>query len=483
MVSRGGESVAVVTMSYIANTEAERQGMLAAIGVGSIEDLFDDVPARVKIDGLNIPPPLAEPELLRLLRDLSERNADLVHYPCFLGAGAYRHFIPSVVGYVTGRSEFSTSYTPYQPEVSQGNLQATYEYQSLICELTGMEVANASMYDGATAVAEAAIMAINLTNRRKVVLAPALQPEYPAVVRSYLAGQGVEILEVPLVRDDGRTEPRLTAAAAAALFDAETACLVVQQPNALGIVEDLRGLADVAHAAGALLVVDVDPIALGLLEAPGALGADIVVGEGQPLGLPTSFGGPYLGLFGCREAYIRQMPGRIVGATVDGLGNRGYVLTFQAREQHIRREKATSNICSNEALCALTAAVYLSWMGPVGLREVAETCLQRAHYAARRLADVGYPLAFPEAPFFKEFAVRCPIPPVEVNRQLLERGIVGGFPLGRLDRALEDCLLFCVTEMNPREEIDRLVEALAAIVGAAPSPSPSPKPSPEEARA
>ena len=450
-------------MSYVANTRADRQRMLEMIGVRSTSDLFVDIPARVRNPKLNLPPPLTEPEALRHLRELSERNYDLLHYPCFLGAGVYRHFIPSAVGYVTSRAEFSTSYTPYQPEVSQGNLQAIYEYQSLVCLLTGMDVANASMYDGATAIAEAAIMAVNVTGRRRVLLSPAVHPEYRAVVGSYLMGQEVRIDSAILGSLDGGPEPTFDPTEAERLVDEETACIVVQQPNFFGCIENVPALAGVAHRAGALLVVCVDPISLGILQPPGCQGADVVVGEGQPLGLAPSFGGPYLGLFACREGYVRQMPGRLVGATVDARGDRGFVLTFQTREQHIRREKATSNICSNEALCALAAAVYLNWMGSQGLRQVAETCLQRAHYAARRIAEIpGFEPAF-ATPFFDEFAVRCPVAPAEVNRRLLTEGIIGGYEVGRVSPRLDSLLLLCVTEMNPREEIDRLVEVLARI--------------------
>ena len=475
-------------MSFIAHTDPERARMLAAIGVDSIYRLFDVLPHSIRHPNLNLPHPLSELEAMRLVRSLADRDTDLEAAPSFLGAGVYRHFIPSVVPYVLGRAEFFTSYTPYQPEVSQGNLQAIYEYQSLVCALTGMDVANASVYDGATAMAEAAIMAVNVTQRTRVVVAPAVHPEYLATTRAYLQGQKVEVESLtppsgtplpqggrgaggegflsPALPQGGRGaggEGFLSPAAATAALDSTTACLIVQQPNFLGCVEDLRALAEVAHAAGALLIVVVEPISLGLLQPPGALGADIVVGEGQPLGLSMSYGGPYLGLFACREQHIRQMPGRIVGATVDTNGRRGFVLTFQTREQHIRREKATSNICSNEALCALGAAVYLNWMGPRGLREVANACLQGAHYAARRIAELpGFSLAF-DAPFFSEFAVRCPVPAAEVNRLLLEDGIIGGYDLALFDPSLADCLLLAVTELNTRAEIDALVGCLARI--------------------
>ncbi|MHB1416045.1 MAG: aminomethyl-transferring glycine dehydrogenase subunit GcvPA, partial [Chloroflexota bacterium] len=378
------------------------------------------------------------------------------HCPSFLGAGAYNHFIPAVVGRMVGRSEFYTSYTPYQPEISQGTLQSIFEFQTLICELTQMDVSNASLYDGASATAEALVLAVSVTRRRKLVLGDTVHPEYRTVLRTYTRELGLEIVEGGR-RDGGRLDPAWVRAA----VDENTACVIAQQPNFLGCLEDMEALARAAHEVGALFVAVYDPISLGLLRPPGAYGADVAVAEGQPLGIPISFGGPSLGLFSCAEKYLRQMPGRLVGETVDDQGRRGYVLTLQAREQHIRREKATSNICTNQALMALAATVYLSYMGPQGLRRVAELCLQKAHYAAERLGTLaGYSLAFAD-PFFKEFALRCPRPPALVNAGLARRGIVGGYELGRDYPELADCLLFCVTEMNPREDIDRLVAALA----------------------
>jgi glycine dehydrogenase subunit 1 len=340
--------------------------------------------------------------------------------------------------------------------VSQGTLQTIYEYQSMVAELTGMDAANASMYDGASAVAEAVIMAVAATRRRKIVLADTLHPHYRAVARTYAEGPELEIVEPAAER--GRSfDGRLAADVAARYVDQDTAALIVQQPNFLGSIEDLRSLAEVAHAAGALLVVAINPIALALLESPGAAGADIVVGEGQPLGIPLSFGGPWLGIFAAREQYIRQMPGRIVGVTVDLEGKRGFVLTLQAREQHIRRERATSNICTNQALCALASTVYMATLGKAGLREVAEICLQRAHHTAERIAELpGFSVAN-TAPFFHELVVRCPN---GTASRLADAGIVAGYPLGRFYPGLDDALLLCVTEMNPPEEIDRLVEAL-----------------------
>jgi len=450
------------TMTYLPHTDADRQAMLETIGIERIADLFPDVPAAKRFPVLELPAPLSEPEILRELQALSESNADVDHYPCFLGAGAYDHFIPSVVRHIIGRSEFYTAYTPYQPEISQGTLQAIFEYQSMVCALTGMDVANASHYDGATATAEAVIMALSVARgrRRKVVLAPAVHPEYRAVVRTYTQGMGLsyagdESLRVDL--DDLRH-----------LVDDETACVIVQNPDFFGRLlnlNKLQALADAAHAHQALFVVVADPISLGLFRPPGDYGADIVVGEGQCLGNPLSYGGPYLGLFACREQYVRRMAGRLVGQTEDRQGRRGFVLTLSTREQHIRREKATSNICSNEALNALAAAVYLAALGRTGLRQIAGLCYHRAHYAAARIAAIpGFALA-DESPFFKEFVIRCPRPPAEINDWLWdEYGIIGGYELGRDYPILDDSLLFCVTEMNSRSEIDYLVNALEEVL-------------------
>jgi len=448
-------------MSYLPNTDADRAAMLQAIGIEGIDQLFHDVPAGCRYPPLNLPPPASEPEIMRELREISEYNVDLEHAPCFLGAGAYRHFVPSVVGHVIGRSEFYTAYTPYQPEISQGTLQSIFEYQSMICALTGMDVANASHYDGATALAEAVVMAVNVGRgkRRKVVLSGAVHPEYRAVVRTYTQGMGLTFA--------GEEAGPLATDKLAAMVDADTACVLVQNPDFLGYLASpsaLRALADAAHAAGALLVVSADPIALGLFAPPADYGADIVCGEGQALGGGLNFGGPYLGFFAARQEYVHKMAGRIIGQTVDGKGQRGFVLTLSAREQHIRREKATSNICSNEALMALAAAVYLTAMGKTGLRRVAELCYHKAHYAAARLAALpGYQLLASQ-PFFKEFALRCPRPVHEVNDSLLnEWGIIGGYDLERDYPQLANTMLVCVTEMNTRDEIDALAEALDSL--------------------
>jgi glycine dehydrogenase subunit 1 len=431
--------------------------MLDAVGVDSVEELFDVIPAEKRYPGLALPGPLSEIEVKRLLRGLAEKNADLDHHPCFLGAGSYHHFIPSVVDHIVRRGEFYTAYTPYQPEVSQGTLTSIYEFQTMVCALTGMDVANASMYDGATALAEAGLMAARVTRRYKLLVAASSHPTHRRVLRTYTQGMGIEIQEVRR-SEDGSVD----ASHADALLDDEVAALMVQNPNFLGCLEDLALLSDLAHAVGALLVVSVDPVALGLFKAPGDLGADIVVGEGQSLGSPPSYGGPYLGLFACREKHLRQMPGRLVGMTTDANGRRGFVLTLQPREQHIRREKATSNICSNEALVALAAAVYMAVMGKQGLRQVAELSYHKAHYAAERIAALhGYQRLL--GSFFKEFVIRTPLSPSVVNGKLWDRGIIGGHDLTADYPDLASCLLFCVTEMNTRDEIDGLVEALREI--------------------
>jgi len=438
---------------YLPTTDADRARMLATIGAKSVGDLFGDVPPQALYPDIKLPPPLSEVEIKAELAALAQKNADLNDYACFLGAGAYRHYIPSVVNAIISRGEFYTAYTPYQPEISQGTLQAIFEYQSMICQLTGMEVANASHYDGATSVAEAAIMAINSApNRSKIIVSPAVHPEYRATLRTYLQGRDIEIV--------GDEDARASIADLLPLLDDKTAGFIVQSPNFCGELEDLTGVAAAVHAAGALFIVSADPISLGLFKSPGEYDADIVVGEGQSLGSPTSFGGPYLGIFACKEKYVRRMAGRLVGQTTDNRGQRGFVLTLQTREQHIRREKATSNICTNEGLVMLAACVYLATMGKRGLRQVAELCYHKAHYAAEQIGKLpGYQVATTRS-FFKEFVVRCPQPPAEINRQLLGHKIIGGYELGQTYPHLADCLLFGVTEMNTKAEIDRLVEAL-----------------------
>ncbi|MDP2676041.1 MAG: aminomethyl-transferring glycine dehydrogenase subunit GcvPA [Dehalococcoidia bacterium] len=434
---------------YIPNTDEDRRAMLGAIGVATAGELFADIPPELRTEGLELPPALPEQELLREMSALAARNqVPEDGYACFLGAGAYRHFIPSVVGHVIGRAEFYTAYTPYQPEISQGTLQTMFELQSMVCELTGMDVANAGMYEGASALAEACLMACRVTGRDRIALADTLNPAYADVVRTYASGPG---LAVDVVSDGGLTS--------------EHACLAVQHPNFFGCLENVwarpdgrpSGRGAAAHEAGALLIAAVDPVSLGMLAPPGEWGADVAVAEGQSLGWPVNFGGPYLGLFACRQDHLRQMPGRIVGRTTDLDGRTGYVLTLQTREQHIRRERATSNICTSQQLVGLATTVYLAAVGKQGLRRIAEVCYQRAHYAAERIAALsGFSLAF-EAPFFKEFTVRCPRPPAEVLARLLEHGIIGGLDVSE---RVENGLLVCVTETNTREEIDRLVNGL-----------------------
>jgi glycine dehydrogenase subunit 1 len=428
---------------YLPNTDADRAAMLREIGVGSVDELFRDIPEDLRHAQFRLPPPLSELELRKELNHLASLNASLDNYACFLGGGSYRHFIPAAVEHVIGRSEFYTAYTPYQAEVSQGTLQSTYEYQSLICQLTGMEVSNAGMYDGSTAAGEAAIMACVITKRGNVAVSTTVSPAYREVIRTYVKGRN---LSLETVEPDSR-------------LPADCACLVVQQPNFFGCLEEVEAYAQKAHDIGALFIPIVDPISLGMIKSPGQYGADIAVADGQALGNPMSFGGPGLGVFACRQQYVRQMPGRIVGRTVDADGKPGYVMTLVTREQYIRRERATSNICTSEALMALAAAVYLATLGKSGLKRVAELCYHKAHYAAGQVAKLkGYSLVFAR-PFFKEFAVRCPAAPSRINRALLKAGIIGGLDISHV---MDNTMLLCVTEMNTKEEIDKLVEILGA---------------------
>jgi len=446
-----------MTHQYIPNTGADRAAMLKTIGVASVDDLFYDVPASARNPKLNLPRALSELELSRELAQMAGRNANLVENACFLGAGAYNHFIPATVPHLIFRSEFYTAYTPYQAEISQGTLQTIFEYQSMICDLTGMDAANASHYDGATATAEAAILAINqLRGRDKVLVCPTLHPEYRATLRTYLAGQGVEIAgdEDTSVSFEQMLDKYL---------DDKTAGVIVANPDFLGHVRDLKPAADRVHAAGALFIVSAYPISLGLYKPPAEYGADVVVGEGQSLGNPVAFGGPYLGLFATKEKFMRRMAGRLVGQTNDTQGRRGFVLTLQAREQHIRREKATSNICTNQALNALAACVYLSTLGKSGLRQVAELCYHKAHYAARKInALPGYRVNLKQE-FFNEFVVECPRPVAEINARLHEQKIIGGYDLTKDYPHLGNAMLVAVTEMNTREQIDALAKALGQV--------------------
>ena len=445
--------------SYLPHTAEDRQEMLSAIGVKETMDLFADIPEQIRLRrGLNLPGPLSEPELAAHFAKLAAANANLAEYACFLGAGAYDHHIPSTVDHVLRRSEFYTAYTQYQPEISQGYLQALWEYQSMICALTGMPVANASMYDGATAMTEAAILACGATNRREILVARSVHPHYRSVLATYARDFDYDVKEIAFA--DGAT----SASELAALAGRSTAAVIVQNPNFFGSVEDLAGLVAATHAVGALFITVAEPTALGVLEAPGKLGSDLVVGEGQPLGLALAFGGPYLGFFAASAKLMRKMPGRIVGQTVDKDGKRGFVLTLQAREQHIRREKANSNICSNEALCALAISVYLATMGKEGFAEVSRQCLQKAHYAYDRIVAAGAAQPVFAAPFFQEFAVRPGKPIAEINASLLEQKIIGGLDLEEFYPELAGCMLLCVTEKRTKAEIDALAAGLEALL-------------------
>jgi glycine dehydrogenase subunit 1 len=452
-----------MSMTYVPHTEAERAAMLAAIGANRIETLFRDVPEQVRFPKLALPPPCSEIEIEREMRELAVRNFSPDPSACFLGAGAYHHYRPATVDYVLQRGELYTAYTPYQPEVSQGVLQALFEYQSMVCRLMGLEVSNASHYDGATALAEAVLLALNVGQgkRAKVLMSPAVHPQYRAVVKTYLRGTHAVVA--------GDQDGSAGLDQLKAQLDEATAAVVIQSPNFFGQFEAVEGLADAVHAAGALLIVVTDPIALGLFRPPGAYGADIAVADGQCLGIPPTFGGPHLGIFATRMAHVRRLSGHIVGETVDTQGRRGYVLTLATREQHIRRAKATSNICTNSTVCALAATAYLASMGKAGLAQVAELCFHNSHYAASAIASLpGFAVnppavnpQAPERPFFKEFVVRMPRPVAEINGALRERfGILGGYDLGCDYAHLKDHMLLAVTELHTRSDIDRLVAAL-----------------------
>ncbi len=445
-------------MRYLPHTPEDVAAMLSQIGVNSIEDLFVEIPESVRLNRtMELPEALAEADLLRELRQFAGKNASVATHRSFLGGGAYNHFSPAAVDQLISRSEFYTAYTPYQPEISQGTLQAIFEFQTLICQLTGMDAANASMYDGASACAEAVLMAMRLTRRSKVLLSKALNPRYREVTATYCRYLGVQLEELEL-GGDGRTDLEDLAAK----LDDATAAVVMGYPNYFGVVEPLSEVAEATHAAGAVLVAAVaEPVALGVLKSPGELGADIVVGDGQSFGLPLSFGGPYVGFFATRQKGLRAMPGRLVGETVDLDGKRGFVLTLATREQHIRREKATSNICSNQGLCALIATVYLSLLGKQGLRELAQQNYAKAAYAREQIAALeGLSLPF-AAPAFNEFVVRSDAEVAPLLARLQEQGILAGIPLRSDYPELNDCFLVCVTEQNTRRDIDELVEALA----------------------
>ena len=440
-------------MPYTYNTPAQQEEMLQAIGAESVDQLFDLIPDSIKLDRpLNIPPALGELELTSHMQELARRNTDITENTCFLGAGSYDHFIPAVVDTLTARGEFYTSYTPYQPEVSQGNLQVMFEYQTLICQLTGMDVSNASLYDGGSAAVEAMLMAINITRRNsKIIVVESVHPEYRQIIKTYFATIGTEVVTVS---DTSQLESAL---------DEMTAAVLVQSPNFFGSIEDIPTVAELVHEAGALLVCSVDPISLGLLKRPGDAGVDIVVAEGQSLGTPLLYGGPYLGIMACREEFVRRLPGRLAGQTVDQNGKRCWVLTLQTREQHIRREKATSNICTNQGLFALRAAIYLSVMGPTGMRDVANLCLQKAHYAQQQLTKLDRFDPICDQPFFKEFVIRDKQNDIAgLLEKAEDSNLLAGVNLGKWYPQLADCLLVAVTEKRTIHEIDQLVEVLGS---------------------
>ena len=445
-------------MGFAPHTREDVAAMLQALDLPGIDSLFDEVSAVLPPGEIAEFPGHSESDVRHQLWDIARLNGRPDQTPCFRGAGAYEHYVPSAVSHLISRGEFLTAYTPYQPEISQGTLQAMYEFQTMVCELMGMEVANASMYDGASALAEAALMAMRITQKRRLVISSAIHPHWLQVVRTYTANVDPEIVLAPA--PDGVTDPD----ALAALVDGETAAVVVQNPNVFGLIEPIRDVGRIAAAHPALFIVAAYPIALGLLTSPGEAQADIAVGEGQPLGIPLSYGGPYLGLFATRMEHVRQMPGRISGVAHDEQGRRGYVMSLQAREQHIRRERATSNICSNQQLCALAATIYLSLIGPGGLRIIAERSFTAAHQLAERLAALpGCSLVFGK-PFFNEFALRLPVPAEDVEREIWNHGIIAGLPLGRWFPERRNQMLFCATEIITEAAIHRLVAALEEVL-------------------
>jgi len=445
-------------LRYIPNSPDERAEMLKEIGVATTDNLFDSIPEELRLrDHLNVPAAMSELELLKQFEEMGARN-QAAQRTSFLGGGAYSHYIPTIVDHLISRSEFFTAYTPYQPEISQGTLQAIFEFQTLVCQLTGMDIANASMYDGSTAMAEAVLMAERVTRRTKVIVSSAVHPQYLEVAHTYVQHAGIELQQALYCTETGTTLPESLNA-----IDDETAAVVVQSPNFFGCVEDLQALGEKAHAHGALLIVAVtEAMSFGLLRSPGACGADIVVAEGQSFGVPMSFGGPYVGLFATRDKYARQIPGRLVGEAFDKKGRRGFVLTLATREQHIRREKATSNICTNEGLIALAATIYLETMGRRGVQEAAQQSAQKAHYAAREISRLeGFSLPF-SGPFFNEFVVRAPVAASPLLDRLARvKAIDGGIALSRFDSDRPNDFLVCVTETNTRSEIDALVEGLS----------------------
>lgn len=443
---------------YLPHTESDVKQMLESIGAQSIEDLFKDIPENLRLKReLDLPGPMSEMELATHMKDLAAANKSIDELVCFLGAGAYDHYIPSIVKHLAMRSEFYTAYTPYQPEISQGTLQAIFEYQTMICNLTGMDVSNASMYDGATACVEAAMMAVESTRRNSVIVSSTVHPEVRKVLKSYMRFRNVEVIEADMA--DGVTDLEKLKA----LMGNDVAGVIIQNPNFFGIIEELTDVEKMVHENKSLFINYVDPISLGILKSPSEYGADIVVGEGQSLGNSLNYGGPYLGFLAATSKLVRKMPGRIVGQSNDVDGKRAFVLTLQAREQHIRRYKATSNICSNQGLNALIAAIYMITMGKKGLREVAIQCTQKAHYALQQLTKTGKYKQLFNKPFFKEFAVTSPVESKKVNSELLKHNILGGYELEKDYPELKNSLLICVTEKRTKEQIDKLAEVMEVI--------------------
>lgn len=442
---------------YLPMTETDKKEMLQTIGIDSVEELFSDIPEKVRFKReYDIKPALSETDLMKELSALAAMNADSLSHATFIGAGVYDHYKPVVVDHVISRSEFYTAYTPYQPELSQGELQALFEFQTMICQLTGMDLANSSMYDGGTALAEAGTLAAGHTRRKKLLISAAVHPEYRAVVRTYAAGQSIDVVDIPM--KDGKTDYETLAG----MVDGETAGVMVQYPNFFGQIEDIREAAELAHAHKALFIVSSNPLALSVLTPPGELGADITVGDAQPFGIPESFGGPHCGYFAVTEKLMRKVPGRLIGETVDEEGRRGYVLTLQAREQHIRRDKATSNICSNQALVALAASVAMTALGKEGTREMARQNISKTQYAINAFKKAGFNVKF-DGPCFNEFVVETKEPVGALNKRLLESKIIGGYDLGLTYPELEGHTLIAVTELRTKEEIDALVQEMEAI--------------------
>lgn len=439
---------------YLPMTEEDKRAMLETIGVTSVDELFGDIPEKVRFKGeLNITPAKSETSLMKELFQMANRNADLKRNVSFLGAGVYDHYIPVIVDHVISRSEFYTAYTPYQPEISQGELQAIFEFQTMICELTGMDVANSSMYDGGTALAEAAMLSAGHTKRKTILVSHAVHPEYRDVLKTYAKGQNLEVIEVPV--SEGVTDIN----ALKGLVNEGTAAVIVQYPNFFGRIEPMKELEEIIHAGKAMFVVSSNPLSLGVLTPPGKFGADIVAGDAQVFGISTAFGGPHCGYFAVTNKLMRKLPGRLVGQTTDDEGRRGFVLTLQAREQHIRREKATSNICSNQALNALAASVAMTALGKKGVREMAASNLQKAHYAKTAFKAHEFDVVY-DGHFFNEFVIKLNKPVKEVNQQLLQKGIIGGYALGRDYPELSNHMLIAVTEQRTKDEIDTFVKEL-----------------------